>query len=302
MKTKLTIVLMCLLPLIGYAQNDVLFTHFMYHTHLYNPATAGNTDDIVVGLLARQQWIGFEDAPSQQLVNAYGYIPKIKGGVGLTVLNDMLGQQRTTTVRLGYAYRQRLGDRTYLSMGLNVGIGNYGINGSNLRYQDTGDQSAFNTGQNSTKPDIGLGLEFFGKGLTVGVSFSHLQQSLGNSELFKTPRHYYAYAKYDWKVAEKWTLTPALFFRSAGFISQLDANLNATWNKRVVVGASYRTTEEMAALLGVYIAKNVLASYSFDFNFGELRTNNSGSHELTLVARFNGFKVKQQVVKSPRYY
>lgn len=302
MKLKLIIFVLALLPFVGYAQNDVLFTHFMYHTNLYNPATAGNTNDIVVGLLARQQWVGFDGAPSSQLLNAYGYIPKIKGGVGLTVVNDILGKERHTTVRLGYAYRQRVGDRMYLSMGINFGIANYNVKGSELRYQQTGDQSAYNTGNSETKPDIGLGLEFSGKGLTVGVSFTHLQQSLGNATLFKNPRHYYAYAKYDWKLGQKWMLSPAIFFRSAGFISQADINLNATWNKRVVVGASYRTTDDMAALLGVYIVKSVLLSYSFDFDFGELRTNNSGSHELTLIARFAGFKEKVQIVKSPRYY
>ncbi len=302
MKTRILLTILSLLPFLGYAQNDALFTHFMYHTNLYNPATAGNNDGITVGLLARQQWVGFDDAPSSQLLNAYGYIPKVKGGVGLTVVNDIIGKQRTTTVRLGYAYRQRLGDRMYLSAGINVGIANNYVRGSELRYQQTGDETSFDTGISQTKPDIGLGVEFVGKGLTLGVSFSHLQQSLGNSTLWKTPRHYYAYAKYDWQVAEKWQLSPAVFFRSAGFISQVDVNLNATWNKRVVVGASYRTTDAVSGLLGVYIVKNVLASYSYDFNFGALRTNNSGSHELTIIAKFKGFQEKVSVLKSPRYF
>lgn len=302
MKTRILLTILSILPFVGYAQNDALFTHFMYHTHLYNPATAGNSDEITVGLLARQQWVGFDEAPSSQLLNAYGYIPKLRGGVGLTVVNDILGKQRTTTVRLGYAYRQRLGDKMYLSAGLNFGIANNYVKGSELRYQQTGDQSQYLVGEGQVKPDIGLGLEFSGKGLTLGVSFTHLQQSIGNSTVWKTPRHYYAYAKYDWQLAEKWQLTPAVFFRSAGFISQVDLNLNATWNKRVVVGASYRTTDDIAALLGVYIVKNVLASYSFDFDFGAVRTNNSGSHELTVIAKFPGFKEKVTVLKSPRYF
>ncbi len=302
MKTRILLTILTLLPFIGFAQNDALFTHFMYHTNLYNPATAGNSDGITVGLLARQQWVGFEEAPSTQLLNAYGYIPKLRGGVGLTVVNDMLGKQRTTSVRLGYAYRQRVGDRMYISAGLNFGIANNYVKGSELRYQQTGDQSQLMVGDGQVKPDIGLGVEFSGKGLTVGVSFTHLQQSIGNSDVWKTPRHYYAHAKYDWKLTDKWQLSPAVFFRSAGFISQVDLNLSATWNKRVVVGASYRNTDDMAALLGVYIVKNVLASYSFDFDFGALRTNNSGSHELTIIAKFPGFVEKVLVQKSPRYF
>lgn len=302
MRTRILLTILSILPFVGYAQNDALFTHFMYHTHLYNPATAGNSDDITIGFLARQQWVGFDEAPSTQLLNAYGYIPKLRGGVGLTIVNDMLGKQRTTSMRLGYAYRQRVGDRMYISAGLNVGIANTHVKGSELRYQQSGDQSQYMVGEAQTKPDIGLGVEFSGKGLTVGVALTHLQQSIGNSTVWKTPRHYYAHARYDWQVAEKWQLSPAVFFRSAGFISQVDLNLNATWNKRVVVGASYRTTDDIAALLGVYIVKNVLASYSFDFDFGALRTNNSGSHELTIIAKIPGFKEKVSVQKSPRYF
>lgn len=302
MRTKLLIWIISLAPLAAFAQNDALFTHFMYHTNLYNPATAGNTDGIQVGLLARQQWVGFDEAPSSQLLNAHGYIPKLRGGVGLVVLNDMLGKQRITTVRVGYAYRQRVGDRMYISAGINFGIANNFVKASELRYQQTGDQSSYTVNESETRPDIGLGLEFSGKGLTLGVSFTHLQQSLGNATVFKNPRHYYAYAKYDWNVTDKWMLSPAVFFRSGGFISQLDVNVNATWNKRVVVGASYRTTDDIAGILGVYLVKNLLLSYSFDFDFGELRNNNSGSHELTLIAKLKGFQEKTISVKSPRYF
>ena len=302
MKIRLSILIIVLLPFIGWSQTDPMLNHFMYHTNYYNPAAAGNTDDVFVGLLARQQWIGFDEAPSSQLLNAHVFVPKLLGGVGLTVANDMLGKERTTTARINYAYRQRLGDDVRLSAGLNFGIANYYVKANELRYQQTGDQSAFNTNESQVKADVGFGLELYAKGFTLGVALTHLQKSLKNSTVFSNPRHYYAYAKYDWQLGEKWLVSPAVFFRTAGFISQADINVNATWNERVVVGATYRTTDDIAAILGVYIVKPLLLSYSFDFDFGELRSNNSGSHEVSLIARFAGFKEKTQVVKSPRYY
>lgn len=302
MKYSLQFLLALLLPIIGFSQTDPMLNHFMYHTNFYNPAAAGNTDDVFIGILARQQWVGFDEAPSSQLLNAHAYIPKIRGGAGITVINDMLGKERTTTARINYAYRQRLGDNVRLSAGINFGIANYYVKGSELRYQQTGDQSAYGTNESQVKADVGFGLELYAKGFTLGASLSHLQKSLKNATVFSNPRHYYVYAKYDWNISEKWMLSPAVFFRTAAFISQADINLNATWNKRVVLGASYRTTDDIAAFLGVYIVKPVLLSYSFDFDFGELRSNNSGSHEITLIARFAGFKEKTQVVKSPRYY
>ncbi|MEX2588853.1 MAG: type IX secretion system membrane protein PorP/SprF, partial [Chitinophagales bacterium] len=286
MKILLSLLIALLLPTLAWSQTDPMLNHFMYHSNFYNPAAAGNTDDVFVGVLARQQWTGFDGAPSTQLLNAHAFVPKIKGGVGLTVLNDMLGEERTTTARINYAYRQRLGDDIRLSAGINFGIANYFVKGSELRYQQTGDQSAYNVQEGQVKADVGLGLELYARGFTLGVAVSHLQKSLENATVFQNPRHYFAYARYDWKLSESWVLSPAVFFRNAGFISQADINVNATWNERVVLGAIYRTTDDIAALLGVYVVKPLLLSYSFDFDFGELRTNNSGSHEVSLIARF----------------
>jgi type IX secretion system PorP/SprF family membrane protein len=282
------------------AQNDPMINHFMYHEHVYNPANAGNTKTINVGLLARQQWIGFKGAPSTQLLNTYGYLPKIKGGIGMVLVNDRLGNERSVAARLSYAYRQRVGDDVYLSGGISLGILNRAVRGNDLIFQDGGDQSALNAFENNMKPDVGLGLEFSGKGLVLGASITHLDQSLKKATVFRVPRHYFGYAKYNWNVSEKTMLQPAVFVRSSAFITQADIAINATFNKRVTVGTFYRTTDDVGMLLGVHFGK-FMVSYSYDFDFGELSTNQSGSHELTLIGRFGGIKPKSTFLKSPRY-
>jgi type IX secretion system PorP/SprF family membrane protein len=283
-----------------FGQNDPMINHYMYNEHVYNPANAGNTKTINVGLLARQQWIGFKGAPSTQLLNAYGYIPKIKGGIGMVLVNDRLGNERSVTARLSYAYRQRVGDDVYLSGGLSLGILNRAIKGNDLIFQDGGDQSALNSMENNLKPDVGLGLEFSGRGLVIGASITHLDQSLNKATVFKVPRHYFGYAKYDWNVNEKVMLQPSVFVRSSVFITQADVAVNATFNKRVTVGTFYRTTDDVGMLLGVHFGK-FFVSYSYDFDFGELSSNQSGSHELMLIGRFGGIKQKNTFLKSPRY-
>jgi type IX secretion system PorP/SprF family membrane protein len=299
-KLLLSLTLVAATYTLATGQNDPMINHFMYHEHVYNPANAGNTKTINVGLLARQQWIGFKGAPSTQLLNAYGYIPKIKGGVGLVLVNDMLGKERSVTARLSYAYRQRVGDDMYLSGGLSLGILNRAVRGNELIFQDGGDQSALNAMENNIKPDVGLGIEFSGRGVVIGASITHLDQSLKKATVFRVPRHYFGYAKYNWNVNEKLMLQPAVFVRSSVFITQADVALNATFNKRVTVGTFYRTTDDVGALLGVHFGKFFL-SYSYDFDFGELSSNQSGSHELTLIGRFGGIKQKNTFLKSPRY-
>ncbi len=283
------------------AQNEPVIAHFAYHSHVFNPAVSGSSRDIFVGALYRQQWVGFKEAPGTFLLDAYGYIPKIKGGVGLVIQNDMLGKQRFTTAKVSYAYSQRLNDRARLSIGLSIGMLNSFVKGEQLIYQQDNDQSSINSNNNRFKAFLAAGVEFYGYNTTVGFAVSNLDQGMKKATPFRVPRHYFAYAKYNWVVNEKLTMTPALFVRFIDFIAQAELNVNFTIKKRVIVGVLYRSNDAAGALLGVNITKHLMASYAYDFGFGELRKHQTGSHEVQLVYRFDGVRNKSVFLKSPRY-
>ena len=301
MKKLFTILAVAAAALHAQAQNEPVIAHFAYHSHVFNPAVSGSSRDIFVGALYRQQWVGFKEAPSTFLLDAYGYIPKIKGGVGLVIQNDMLGKQRFTTAKVSYAYSQRLNDRARLSIGLSIGMLNSFVKGEQLIYQQDNDQSGIYSNNNRFKAFLAAGLEFHGYNTTIGFAVSNLDQSISKATPFRVPRHYFAYAKYNWEINEKLTMTPALFVRFIDFIAQAEANINFTIRKRVIVGVLYRSNDAAGALLGVNITKHLMASYAYDFGFGELRKHQTGSHEVQLVYRFDGVRNKNVFLKSPRY-
>ena len=303
MKKLFTILAVIVFALNLKAQNEPVIAHFAYHSHVFNPAVSGSSRDIFAGALYRQQWVGFKEAPSTFLLDAYGYISKIKGGVGLVIQNDMLGKQRFTTAKVSYAYSQRLNDHARLSIGLSIGMLNSFVKGSDLIYQDKlqTDNSAITANTNRFKAFLAAGLEFSGYNTTIGFAVSNLDQGLGKATPFRVPRHYFAYAKYNWEINEKLTMTPAVFVRFIDFIAQAEANINFTIRKRVIVGVLYRSNDAAGALLGVNITKHLMASYAYDFGFGELRKHQTGSHEVQLVYRFDGVRNKNVFLKSPRY-
>lgn len=287
----------------AYAQNEPVIAHFAYHTHVFNPAVSGNTRDIHLSALYRQQWVGFKEAPSTFLFNAYAGIKKIRGGVGLVISNDMLGKQRFTTAKISYAYSQRLNDRARLSIGLAVGLFNSFVRGEELIYQDkiNQDQSALLTNTNKFKAFLSAGLEFSGYNTTIGFSVSNLDQGIKSATPFRVPRHYFGYAKYSWDINSKFNLTPMVFVRSIDFIAQAEVNISMTWNKRIVAGVLYRSKDAAGAMLGVHITKGLLVSYSYDFDFGKLSRYQTGSHEVQLIYKIAGPKEKKVFYKSPRY-
>ena len=303
MKKLITILIGAIFAINVYAQNEPVVAHFAYHTNVFNPAVSGNTRDIYVGALYRQQWVGFKEAPSTLLIDAYAGIAKIKGGVGLVISNDMLGKQRFTTVKFSYAYSQRLNDRARLSFGLGIGLFNSFVKGEQLIYQDhyNVDQSALLTNTNRFKAFLSAGIEFSGYHTTIGFSVSNLDQGLNTATPFKVPRHYFGYVKYSWDINEKVNLSPSVFVRAIDFIAQAEVNLALTWNKRIVIGVLYRSNDAVGAMLGVHIAKHLLASYAYDFNCGKLSSYQTGSHEVQLIYRFDGKKEKRVFQKSPRY-
>lgn len=286
-----------------HAQNEPVVAHFAWHTNVFNPAVSGNVKDIYLSALYRQQWVGFKQAPSTFLFDAYAGIKKIYGGVGLVISNDMLGNQRFTTARVSYAYSQRINDRARISIGLGLGLFNSFVKGQNLIYEDhyTVDQSAVLSNTNHFKAFLSAGVEFSGYNTTIGFSVSNLDQGMKNATPFKVPRHYFGYVKYSWDINKKFNLTPSVFVRSIDFIAQAEVNIALTWNKRIIAGLLYRSNDAAGAMLGVHITKGLTVSYAYDNNFGKLGPYQTGSHEVQLIYRINGPKEKRTFLNSPRY-
>ena len=60
---KIILIILMLGPLMVFAQQDALFTQYMYTKLEFNPAYAGSHDGLSLDLLGRFQWVGIEGAP-----------------------------------------------------------------------------------------------------------------------------------------------------------------------------------------------------------------------------------------------
>ena len=55
----------------SHAQQDPMFTKYMFNTLIYNPAYAGTKDHLSIGLLHRDQWVKLEGAPTTQTLTVH---------------------------------------------------------------------------------------------------------------------------------------------------------------------------------------------------------------------------------------
>jgi type IX secretion system PorP/SprF family membrane protein len=291
------------LQMMSNAQNDIQFSNYMFSEITYNPAMAGNSGTLDATLLARQQWTGFAQAPETELLSASCYVNKLSGGAGISFINDKLGYESSQNLKLMYAYQLRVTDHSHLSFGLAFGVLNYTLQGSQLVFNDMTDQNAVpnESNQSKTRPDFDFGVAYNSTNFAVGLSTTHIDQSLSSVTVLEAPRHYYLYAKYKIKANEKINVIPSMQVRSAMFITQFEASALMYYANKFWVGLSYRPSDAVVGLLGVEITKNFRVGYSYDYNSGAVKSFSGGSHEILVMGSFD---VSPKIIptKTPRFF
>ncbi len=295
----------------SYAQQDPQFTQYMFDRLSINPAVAGGTGNICATALLRQQWSGFDGAPKTGLLNFQGPISKINSGVGLSVYYDKLGFERSTIIRLHYAYHLKLGAQSTLSAGLYVGMTGRSLSGGNwIAIDDPAQDNAIPAmGKSANGFDMGAGLYYKSPKLWLGISSTQLPETDLSAVSIKNKRHYYVQAGYDWAIGgnTKYTLQPSILLKSDATSTQLDVGALFLYDNMIWLGVGYRTEDAIAPIIGYQYkfpkGESMLRiGYSYDVTTSELKNYSSGSHEIMLSYCFKIVKpVVNEIYHHPRF-
>src|SRR5688572_5583614 len=154
----------------GEAQQKVQFTQYMFNGLVINPAYAGADEALNLTFIQRKQWANMESSPSTQSLSAHTLFRKNHLGLGFTLINDKIGVHKNLSIITNYAYHLRVGEHSYLSMGLQAGIHNRKSNYASLAGNTTVDPRLFDATIAYTAFDLGMGLYFRSSRLHVGLS------------------------------------------------------------------------------------------------------------------------------------
>lgn len=284
-------------------QNDAHFSQYMFNESLFNPASIDISNTINASLVARQQWVGFDNAPSTQALNANAYIQDIFGGAGINVIIDRLGYESFLTARAYYAFPVQVGILSNLVFGLGAGIISRTIDGTQLRYGDQADPNAFVYKESFLRPDFSFGMEFNDPYLKVGFAITHLHRSLQGARSDFPPRHYYLYASYLFEdVVDRVNIEPYVLIKSSWFMTQFDINVLAFYDDTFWGGFSYRLGDAVSVMLGYHITPDIRVGYAYDYAIGVHRGFNGGSHEIKISTTFEGFNRTRVTPQTPRLF
>ncbi len=288
------------------AQQEAMYTHYMYNTLSINPAYAGSRDALTITALHRSQWVGFPGAPKTQTITMHSPFYQDAVNVGLSVLNDQIGPVNNTAVYLDYAYRMRVSKKAKLAFGLKLGLSAFAIDLNSLKSTDNTDELV-HMEDNSVLPNVGLGVYYSTPKFYAGVSTPKLFKNAYNYEdlssgLSVEQLHYYFIAGAFVRLSPNWELKPTGYMKiTRAATIEIDATAELLYKGRFSVGVMGRTEDAVGFLVGISITNQLALGYSFDWSFvNNTAKYNDGSHEVILSYDFVFQSMKR--IRSPRYF
>ncbi len=319
----------------GVAQQDPMYTKYMFNSLVYNPAFAGSPEYLSVRALYRNQWWGLEGGPNTQSFSIHAPL-KERIGVGLSVVNDELGPTGTTNASLIYAYRIPFGNGK-ISLGLQASVINWRADWSLLKFKDPrlGDAAFEELEPSRWMVNFGAGAFYYTQKYYVGVSVPHLMNNdlrvegqPDGQRWAQTFRHYFIAAGAAWPIkGPDIYFKPSLLIKSVGIFNEFgssstqlnkigaptefDIDAGFLFYEVLWVGASFRSAfaarqfggessfDSVDFWASYYLQNGIRIGASYDYTLTKLQKFVDGSFEIMLGydMNYNGKKIL-----TPRYF
>lgn len=288
------------------AQQNPLYSQYMFNQLVINPAYSGTKQYASSTLFTRKQWVGFSGSPLTVSASLHGPLKDKRTGLGFIINNDHIGVTNQTDIYGTYAYHVPFAEGN-LSMGISGGISFYRSDLSSLNVWDANDNVYQVSILTNQLPNFGTGLYYSNEKWYVGLSVPQLLSYDPNqgvnakkSSMHHPIPHYYFTTGYVFTLTDEVALKPSCLVKyvKTGNL-QFDINMNVLFNQIVWVGASYRYKDAVVAIFEYQINRKLRLGYSYDYPITSINTVTTGSHEIMLGYDF-GYNIMK--IKNPRYF
>ena len=268
---------------LAYGQSGIFLTQQWFSRINMNPAATGNSNNVDVFLLNRQQWVGFKNAPRTSIMNAQTNFNAIRSGLGMSLIYDKIGASyQTVDAMLSYAYHIDLSDEVLISLGLAGGIynSNWDPNKNSMSEDEPFEKKS------QTIPNFNTGIELNLYGLTFGASVTHLLSSTADRSHITEPpgREIYGYLRYRVAIDQNFDIAPYIMYRIGNRSNFYEFNLTGYYQKKYWTGFSFRPNNAIAAMLGAEYGM-FRVGYAYDYSIGATSSLAANSHEFMLSVR-----------------
>ncbi len=297
------------------AQQDILYTQFMYNKLSLNPAFAGNDDALCFLGIIRDQWTGFEGSPKAQAFSVN--FPRLgKVGLGLNLSRNTIGVSEKTTIEGIYAYRFPIKSGS-LSMGMSFSGRHYKEDFADPTLRIINpfvEDNAIEQGIYSTNVfNAGFGIYYNNNRFYLGASMPRLIRSdidikVGLKKSFEV-RHLYVMTGGALDIRRNLVLMPQMLFRWAeNSPYNVDLNVGLLFYDRFYTAVTTRTGgasedwfESVDFIMGFHLNTKLFLAAAYDVTVSPLRKYENGSLEVLLQYCF-GKKKRPVEIINPRFF
>lgn len=303
------ILLLVVAGLTSNAQQDPMYTQYMFNTQTINPAYAGTWESVGFMVLGRHQWTGIDGAPETYTFSFQSPLRNEKVALGLNAISDKIGREKRFSLFADYSYMLRVSEKSNLRLGLKGGFTNYSNNLQDYQLIDGNDPLFQGSIDNKFMPNFGIGAFLYSQRYYVGLSVpkvihNSFQDNVNNFTVEGEFRHYFLIAGAVFDLGENIKfkptfLTKANFTGKTGAPAQVDLTANFLIKEKFWLGAMYRTGDAYGFIAQWIIDRKLRIGYAIDFTTTNLRSNHNGTHEILV-----SFETKflKELVTSPRYF
>jgi len=305
--TLVVVVMLSLVSLDGYGQQDPQYTQYMYNMNIVNPAYAGSRGTLSIGVLGRTQWVGLDGAPKTATFAIHAPVAK-NLGAGFSAILDEHGPVKEQNIYADISYTLTTSEEGRLAFGLKGGLTLFDVNLISLVLPQTepGVDPLFDDNVNESLPNFGAGVLYYDDKFYVGLSApnlletKHLEKSDGTITRASEKMHYFFTSGYVFDLSTSLKFKPSTMVKAvSGAPLAIDLSANFLINERLELGASYRFGDSVSGLISFGVTPDLRLGYAYDYTTTNLGNYNNGTHEAFLQWDID-FSKKN--LKSPRFF
>ncbi|HIA05672.1 MAG TPA: type IX secretion system membrane protein PorP/SprF [Flavobacteriales bacterium] len=271
------------LALNALAQQDAIYSQYMFNEVVVNPATAGLEDQASAVLLVKRQWENMPGAPMGQSFSMDGPL-KDRVGIGLHFVADQFGPNRNTGVFGSVAYKLDIG-KNKLALGFRGGIKSYTINWAEIEYA-SGRKGWVAYNHNTVAATMGLGARFYTENFYAGMVLNNLAEPSLNLQKEGIDQYGVLYqtvtlsAGHDFRLNDKMGLATSVLMKFGEYpVGDFRFNVNFLYLQKYWIGLGL-TEAGGNILLGAKIGESVMVGLAFNGSPPDVGSSLGTSQEL----------------------
>ncbi|MEZ5104643.1 MAG: type IX secretion system membrane protein PorP/SprF [Draconibacterium sp.] len=274
------------------AQQDPIFTQYMFNGQIHNPAYAGMWEKIGFTALVREQWAGINRAPLTEAISFHTPLSNAAVGLGLNIINDTYGREKRLSVLADYAYEVYLTPQRRLRFGIKFGFVNYKNPLTEYELYPDGefDRAFAEDIDLSFLPNFGIGAFLYEDNYYVGLSIPKLvendfKDNFHNYSTKAEVRTVYLNGGYVFQflTGNKLVFKPTAMVRASwGAPVQYDLAANFLIMEKLWVGAMNRSNNAICVTAQWMFNNNMRVGFAMDVTYNEIFPYQNGTYEFTI--------------------